>query len=673
MISRKLIGIFCISTSVFGAEYYVTSDSNIDLGYESSFTKKGLFELNAGGIFGKNKEIFVFGGAGVKGDSTIDGKGYAGVNFRRNITEELELILNASYTYKTEKHEKYVKEFLKKRVDWEERYEKDKEALKGYYHSQGLRFKENEETLFSLILNYNHKLFKLHSGSIYTAGYLQNGEYRVENFVNIKTKKGNHEIEAYVNHKLKKDTYEKGGRLRLELNTLSKLGKLEISNKGKIYLGTIVPNDKKNYSLLLENGIKYNANNLELLGGIGAEVVFKEVKVKQIPKSLYKPEIKFDVKYSKNKIEIESKNKLKARVDLTDKFEVDANEYKKDSDQIISLLYTNNRLKYDLTKELSLMLVGKYGGYAKMTQDGANAQAMASAQSGQSNKVKFGEIEHLLEVGAGVIYNRKTKSVEVKHNSDVRYIFGHVDKKNFSIINAWSDNKAEYSVNERLTLSGELNFTSSNRLSILNHSNDTDELLLLADTKGTIDYKTNKKLSLTTTLGANTISLFSQLNSNVAAAAAAAASAAPSNDNKLHLTLQYSYKLYNENKLRYEMNDNVGIIGKLNVSYSTGIKSDKLYESLNRIKRNQIGEKGIEDFSKEETDKIKKDENSFGANNNTVLLISPGLELDLRYLGEKLQIRPSIGVDVSAKMESDKQLKYKATNVKADLKVEYRW
>ncbi|WP_073507903.1 hypothetical protein, partial [Streptobacillus notomytis] len=547
------------------------------------------------------------------------------------------------------------------RGEWDKKFEKDKDTLKEYYHSQGLRFKDGEESLFSGILNYDHSKFKLHSGIIYTAGYLNNNTFRLENFVNIKTNKNNHEIEGDINYKLKNDTYTKGGRLKLGLNTTSKLGKLEIKNKGNIYLGTIVPN-KKNYSILLESQSKYNvSNNLELLGGLGTEVVFKEVETNKSVsdlKVLYNSEIKFDLKYSNDKLELESNNKIKGRVE-TKGLKLNAEEYEATKkNQTIAFAYSGNMLKYRL-KDFDIRLVGRYAGKVNMKKD--------------SNDAKYDKTEHLLEVGTGLTIEKKNKRFDTRSSIDGRYIFGRIEDKNFSIINAWSDNKAEYMVNERLRLSGELNFTSSNRLSILNHNANDDELLLLADTKGIIDYNINKKLSLTTTLGAKSISLFSQLN-NGAMAAASQSSGSGGNGNKLHLKAQYGYKVYNDNKVKYQVKENIGIVGKLGISYADNITSDKLYESLTKLKRDQIKDKGIEEFSKEDLKNITEEENNFGNDTRSLLLIAPSVEGEISYLNDKLLIKPSLGVDIKAYMKSNQsKLEYKATNVKTGLKVEYRW
>ncbi|WP_065107436.1 hypothetical protein [Streptobacillus moniliformis] len=657
---NKLIALMTISTTLLGAEYYIKNDSKLELGYDSKFTKKGSSELNLGGIFGDNRELFTFVGAEINGENTIDGKLTTGLSVKKRLIQEIELILNAGYQYKGG-YENSIKELLKSRGEWDKKFDKDKDALKEYYHSQGLRFKD-EESLFSGIVNYDHSKFKLHSGIIYTAGYLKNNTFRLESFVNIKGKKNNHELEGDINYKLKKDTYAKGGRLKLGLNTTSKLGKVELSNKGKIYLGTLIPN-KKNYSILLESQSKYNVNNnLELLGGIGAEVVFKEVesgKAANELKVLYNSEIKFDLKYSNDKLELESNNKIKGRVE-TKGLKLNAEEYEKNKkDQTIALAYSGNMLKSRL-KDFDIRVVGRYAGKVNMKKD--------------SNDAKFDKTEHLLEVGTGLTIEKKNKRFDTRSSIDGRYIFGRIEDKNFSILNLWSDNKAEYMVNERLILSGELNFTSSNRLSILNHNSNDDELLLLADTKGTIDYKINKKLSLTTTIGAKSISLFSQLNNGAMAAASQSSGGGNGQSNKLHLKGQYGYKVYNDNKVKYQVKENIGIVGKLGISYADNITSDKLYESLNKIKRDQIKDKGIEEFSKEDLKKITEEENNFGTDTRSLLLIAPSVEGEISYLNDKLLIKPSLGVDIKANIKSNQsKLEYKATNVKTGLKVEYRW
>ncbi|WP_064580546.1 hypothetical protein [Streptobacillus moniliformis] len=643
---NKLIALMTISTTLLGAEYYIKNDSKLELGYDTKFTKKGSSELNLGGIFGDNRELFTFVGAEINGKNTIDGKLTTGLSVKKRLIQEIELILNAGYQYKGG-YENSIKELLKSRGEWDKKFDKDKDALKEYYHSQGLRFKD-EESLFSGIVNYDHSKFKLHSGIIYTAGYLKDNTFRLESFVNIKGKKNNHELEGDINYKLKKDTYAKGGRLKLGLNTTSKIGKVELSNKGKIYLGTLIPN-KRNYSITLGSELKYNVNNLEMLGSIGSELVFKEVESnKQINelKISYNPEIKLELSYDSDKVKFESKNKIIGRIESKGS-KLNAEEYEKNKkDQTIALAYSGNMLKSRL-KDFDIRVVGRYVGRVTMKKD--------------SNDAKFDKTEHLLEVGTGLTIEKKNKRFDTRSSIDGRYIFGRIEDKNFSILNLWSDNKAEYMVNERLILSGELNFTSSNRLSILNHNSNDDELLLLADTKGTMDYKINKKLSLTTTIGAKTILLFSILKNN-------------DNNNNLHLSSNYTYKVYNESKLKYSVRENISLTGKLDMSYSGGIKSDKLYESLNKIKRNQIKDKGIEEFSKEDLKKITEEETNFGNDTSSLLLIAPSVEGEISYLNDKLLIKPSLGVDIKAYIKSNQsKLEYKATNVKTGLKVEYRW
>ncbi|WP_064615371.1 hypothetical protein [Streptobacillus moniliformis] len=201
-----------------------------------------------------------------------------------------------------------------------------------------------------------------------------------------------------------------------------------------------------------------------------------------------------------------------------------------------------------------------------------------------TSDAEYEKTEHLIELGTGVTYEKKIGRLDIRYSVDGRYIFGYGDKKTFSILNLWSDNKAEYKLNNKLTLKGELNLTTSNRLSILNHNSNEDELLLLADTKGIVEYKLNNKTDITSTIGAKTISLFSALTNNTSKKSSS--NNMGGQENKLHLKLQYSYKIYTDNKVKYQLRDNIGIIGKFGMSYSTGIKLDKLYESLNKIKRN---------------------------------------------------------------------------------------
>ncbi|WP_064606873.1 hypothetical protein [Streptobacillus moniliformis] len=317
-----IIGLMTISTTTLGAEYYVINESKVNLGHEGTFKKDISTGIKLGTVFGNNKkEVGVFTGGQVGYKDRAEGRAHFGVNLKMKVREDIELIINASYQYMDKEGLEWsVKELLKSRGEWDSKFEKDKGALKAYYHSQGFRFKDGEN-LFSGIVNYDNKNYKLHTGLIYTADYVTTGDgknrFRFENFATISTSKGKHDIEGTINYKLKKDTYKHGGRLKLELNTLSRLDKIDIHNKGELYLGTIAPN-KKNYSILLENGIKHKTNNLEINTTLNSGVVFKEIEKSTKADSLkilYKPELKVNVKYNKGSIDIESKNKLMGRVE----------------------------------------------------------------------------------------------------------------------------------------------------------------------------------------------------------------------------------------------------------------------------------------------------------------------------------------------------------------------
>ncbi|ACZ01277.1 hypothetical protein [Streptobacillus moniliformis] len=185
MSKYKMISLLAIGVASLSAEYYVKNDSKTEFGYENAFTKKASTELNWGGIFGKNKEVFTFVGGEVNldKDTNFGGEILLGINVKKAITKDIGLILNAAYQYNDKAmnkkaFEENIREVLKSRGEWKEEIEKDKYKLKRYYRGQGLRFK-GEETLFSGVVDYNHKLFKLQSGVIYTAGYAANSNNRL--------------------------------------------------------------------------------------------------------------------------------------------------------------------------------------------------------------------------------------------------------------------------------------------------------------------------------------------------------------------------------------------------------------------------------------------------------------------------------------------------------------
>ncbi|WP_064612508.1 hypothetical protein [Streptobacillus moniliformis] len=666
MIKNKILGLMSISTVMFGGEYYIKNGNNVELGYEKAFNKKVLSEVNAGGIFGTKKEVFIFAGGEIGYSKVLSSKLHTGLNFKKRITDEIDLILNVSYKYNdNEKHEESIKDMLKLRGEWKKEYEKDKEALKEYYHSQGLRFKK-EETLFSAVVGYDNERFRLDSGAIYTSGYLDNSSMRFESFVNLKTKKLNHNIDFYLSHKIRdassqKGKYTKGGRLEGRIRANGKIKDIETTNSLQVYLGSIIP-DKRDYKLTNENELKYNINNFDLLTALNNGLSFRQVEKNKGIENLkirLQPELKLELKYANNRLGFESKSKLKGRVDIKNKV-LDKDEYKKkdsvtvnntDIQKVAGLVYSDNKLNYKLGI-FDVRLSGRYVGVVNIKDDG-----------------KLEAYNQYAFVGPGLTYENK----EMKHSIDIRYELGYKDKKTFSVINIYSDNRHDYKVNDRLSLRGELNFTSSNRFSFMDKESDKNEILLLADTKGTLEYKLNDKIGISTSLGAKTISLFKYKNNTQAVQSQASNASSNIGDESLHLITKYSYKVYSDNEVKYRANKNIEVIGKLNTSFSYGIKSDKLYESLTRIKRERIGENGIETHTEEDLKKIKDEEGKFG-DNKAILIATPSIGLDMKYLNDKLLIKPSLGVDVSANIGKDKsELTYKETNVKANLNVEYRW
>ncbi|WP_064606849.1 hypothetical protein [Streptobacillus moniliformis] len=693
MLKIRFIGLLAIGISSLGAEYYIKNNTKLNLGYDetvesnsSKFIKNASTELNFAGIFGQKKEVFTFVGGEANFDKDVNFGGgiNLGVNLKKKLSKEVELILNAAYQYNnsaTNKNsfEEAIKEMLKFRGEWKKEFEKDKEVLKEYYHSQGFRFKQ-EETLFSGVVGYDNDKFKLNTGLMYTAGYLNNGAMRFESFVNFKTRKLNHDIEFALSHKLrdhistKGDKYTNGGRLKSKIKVSSKVGNLGTNNILDIYLGSIVP-DGRDYKLTSENEFKYSINNLEMLTALNNELAFRQVKKDDKDlKIRLRPELRFELKYDNKKTLFESKTKVKGRVDLK-KMKLDESEYEgnnqvtnnnTDISKVIGLVYTDNIFNYKLGI-FDLKLSARYAGVVNM------------------EKTKFKGYDQFVLVGPGITYANKLKNSELKHSFDIRYALGYKDNKTFSVINFWSDNKQEYKVNDKLSLKGELNFTSSNRFSFIDKATDKNEVLLLADTKVMLGYNISDKIEIISALGAKTISLFTEPNK-----ASSQSSVQPSEeiltiqlssdtikygDESLHLILQYGYKVFSENKIKYRTNKNVNVIGKLDASFSYGIKSDRLYESLTRIKRNRIGENGIETHIEEDLKKIQEEEKSFG-DNKAVLSITPGVELEMKYLDDKLLIKSILEVNVSARVEKSKEYKdiqYGRANIKTGLNVGYRW
>ncbi|WP_064612020.1 hypothetical protein [Streptobacillus moniliformis] len=89
------------------------------------------------------------------------------------------------------------------------------------------------------------------------------------------------------------------------------------------------------------------------------------------------------------------------------------------------------------------------------------------------------------------------------------------------------------------------------------------------------------------------------------------------------------------------------------------------------MKRGQIGENGILEISSKDTKKIKEEKQSYGEDNLSKILINPRIEL--RFMEDKLLLKPRGEVIVSIANKENENFKYKNTTLKLGLNVDYKW
>ncbi|WP_244889887.1 hypothetical protein [Streptobacillus notomytis] len=667
--NKTILGILALSSlSSLSTTMYVKNNSELKLEHkDSKFEYRAVNTLSTGALVGRNKEVFIYLGGEIEKTKVYDGKVNIGLGFKKNLNEHIELTLNGGFQY-MDGMEDSIKEGLKLRGLWDSKYDEDERARKDFYHSQGLRLKGSQILVSGVVdLNYNTTISKI--GTIYTSETLNSGTGRLENFLNLNQKIGkSSSLELNLNHKLKTDIYKRLGRLKGDIKLSTKLGNLEIIGKGHTYLGTILISDR-NQIFGGEFGLIYNKDNFNLKNILKHDVELDYSKNWRntavngaLPRNdvtnslLHKQEIIFDLGYKGNIVEFSTKNNVKGKIftDISSGIKLNTEKYKKDNknknkDFTVLSAYTENELKAK-SSDFELKLESRYR-YNMDIDDKKNMMH-----------------NHLGLAGFGITYDKKSEVIETKHNFSANYVLGYLDKKKFSILNLWTDNDMNYRVSDKLKLIGELNLTSSNRLKIFD--NKETEVLGLGDAKARVEYKVTDRLELRNEIGANAILLFSHKNEN---------SQDSNNDisnyiKTLLLHTQYQYKVYNENTLLYKIRDGVKIIGKLKNSYLNGYDSEKLYSSLRDIKRKQLGENGIIDISKKDRDKISEEKEKYGKDNLTKIIINPSIEMELKFLENRLTMIPKVGVmlNVSNK-DNDNTFKYNNTIAKVELNIDYKW
>ncbi|WP_064605672.1 hypothetical protein [Streptobacillus moniliformis] len=700
--NKIMLGILALSSILsLSTTMYVKNNSELKLDYSYS-ESDGMFKfgyepintLNAGAFLGKSNEAFLYLGGKIKKEHIIDGMANLGVFFKKKINEHIELTLNTGYQYEGGMEDS-IKEGLKLKGLWDKKYEEDETLRKEFYHSQGLRLKGNPILASGGVLDLTYGNTKSKIGAIYTiesfselsrilqalpsSNMKQIKLYnsligRIETFVNVNQKLNNLGIDLNLNYKLKPDISKRLGRLKGDVTLTRKIGDIELSGKAHAYLGTILISDKKR-EFGGEIRLGYNKDRINIKSTLKHSTLLdysankgtKDDNKEEPPKSdptdklLHKQELTFDLGYKNNKIEFNTENKLRGKV-FTDKLKIDKDKYKSDNlnkDFTVFSIYTSNSLK---TK------IGNVGIKADIKYRlGLDIDKDASET-----------YKHLALVGVGAEYNNKTKKIETSNSVNTTLLMGY-NKYEIFAINAWSDNKADYIVNDKTKLFGELNLTSSNKLYF--YSGIEAEILGFVDLRGNIEYKIKNNLEFINELGAKAILLFSKKDENNK-------NANNINISYIPLTTQYQYKVYNDSSILYKVKDNIRIKSKLGLSYLNGYDSETLYSALRDIKRKQIDSNGIVEISRKDRFKISSEKHDYGVSLLSKIVINPSIEGELKFLGERLTVKPNgevkfifankadnnvNSVRSSSNNTDNKKFKYNSTVFRVGLGLDYKW
>ncbi len=686
------------SNEIFKKNIYVRDNTELRLRHEKKENNKQLAsnnplikyevkkELNIGALIGKNKDLFVFLGGEVVGKDLkykmdkktnlktiegLDGIANIGLNFKRKLNKNIELTFNGGYQHKGGM-EANVKEGLKLRGLWDKKYEEDEMARKEFYHSQGLRFK-NDEVLISGVLDLDYETTKSKIGIIYSAEELVYEKSRFEGFLNLNQRLGNFNINGNFNYKLKDihEVLDRMGRVKGDVSLSGKVGNLEIIGKTYVHIGSIIRSDKDR-TFGGEGSLVYKNRNINLKTTLKHETMYdysenesKEIYSKPRPKKdktnslVQKEEFLFNLGYINKNIELKSNIKVRSKIltDIKNGIKIDTNKYNKNDtnnknkDFTVLLAYTDNELNTKLG-DITLRLSSKYRYNMDMND---------------SKKLTH---KHLGLVGVGITYDRKTNNLMLKNSIDARYLISYSDNEDYSIINAWMDNNVDYRVNNNLRLKGELNLTSSNKVKLLEKKGM--EILALGDLKGIIEANLSDKVEFKNETGLNAIVLFDFKNGNNSISSSSKQQSPVLKE--LLLDPTHSYKVYNKNSLGYEIVDGIKLISNLEFSYLSGYKSDKLYSVLKDIKRKLMDENGIIGIGNNEKKKIEEEKSKYESKSGlSVIAIKPGIEGEFKILNDRLTVKPKVEVQVNFTNDSYPTYKYKSTNAKAILNIDYKW
>ncbi|WP_156299982.1 hypothetical protein [Streptobacillus canis] len=642
---KTLLGVLALTSvaSFANVTGYVKSDSKAEVKSEDItstanpvvYTYDLSTKLDLGLFLDANKDTFVFAGGELKGKAVADSletPGYLGVRYDGKVTENSNMSLTGAYRIKDANVKDAIIEHLKAKKIWNDKAsDDDKNAL---LREQGYSFDKDDTLLLSGVGNGKYDNINYRLGMIYTTKDFANGTHKLESFVKADTKLEKFDVAAELTHKLgnfKTNTYNgteikddvqkatlvTGGNLKGEVKVSSdRLVKdLSLESKAHFNLGTVLPfADAQVVNVGLENKAVYKGvKGLELTGKLnyGADVVSKyDPTPAQVGNMTHTPEAFVGVKYiGKNfMVSTENTDKVTVKHDFATKPVVS---------KLDNFFKTDNKLEVKPVEMLTLR--------ARAFNILSSKDLKVTNTAAHTNSF-VGALGHTLSPKLG--------KVVFTHNLDVAYRLENLNVTDLKAVTlkdhelfAWTTNKLTYAVTDAISLEGNLNVHTYNKIGVKPELLNT---FTFVEGSGKVAYKHGR-----VDFSQELIGKFKHGKSTSEAKLWAAET-----DSKLNyqvtpnIQINSGLNLYATNKFVKAQH-----VGAVKFIESQGLHEDKFLKWGDYLKEVKIGDNKIEkNIADEKADLFN--------NTNIHFVVKPMLGVTMKFLDNKLTVKPAVEAKV---------------------------
>ncbi|CAM3175183.1 hypothetical protein [Streptobacillus ratti] len=650
-------------TSLADVTGYFKSNSEAKINVDNS--NKVEYDLSTrmdlGLYLDSKKETFIFTGGQLKGTATAGSLKtplYLGARFDAKVTENSNMILTGAYRTNDIDIKDQIKEHAK-------------EASR----DNGFAFRKKETILLSGVGYGKYDDINYRLGVLYNSEDFKDKTHRLNAFVKADTKLetadisgelfyrlGTAKTNIYKDNKIKDDekaTLETGGTLKGEAKlTTDRLVKdLSLEHKAYFDLGSInhvkVSSTGSDEAQVIKAGLENKAvykgvKNLELTGKLNykAEVVsiYETSKTEQKGHMKHSPEVFVGIKYDNKKVMFSTENT--DRVDV--KHELKTGLALKD-EMLDNFFKTDNKLEVKPVESLTL-----------------RAKAFDILESKKLKSSNGKHHKNSFVGGLGLTINPKSDKVKFEHKSDA--VYGLIDLKfancktllNTNIeahdLFLWTTNKLTVDVNEKVKLESNLNSYNYLELGVYQGEYDGMYMNSFAELNGKVSYK-HGNVDFSQMLGARyAYDLLEEDNGHY-------------------------YMVESNTKLGYKINSIVELNSGLNLEFNAGVSKEidralKMFVESQGLDGDKF--KTLEQYTndvkfddKKLTDRINDELKTYG-NDTYDIVIKPELGVTMKFLEDKLTVKPNVSTRVLFTAGSN-PFKFDRANTKGTLKVEYVW